>query len=357
MRKFKNILVTGGAGFIGSNFIHYLFGLSHSNTDFFNDAAFSGNVINLDKLTYASNINNLSDVEEKFGKGSSLQRYFFEKVDICDRKEVERIFNQYNIDAVVHFAAESHVDRSITEPDTFIMTNVMGTFTLLDVARNYWNISLDNIRQDVLFHHISTDEVYGSLDKSGYFVEETAYSPRSPYSASKASSDHLVMSYFHTYGLPVTISNCSNNYGPFQHTEKLIPLIINNIRCGKPLPVYGTGKNIRDWIYVEDHNRGVWQIMQNAASGSKWNLGGQNEWQNIELINKIIKLCSQELNMPEEKIRSTVQYIKDRPGHDFRYAIDCTKAKSELGWERKMSFEQGLQVTVQWYLKNSTVQS
>ena len=347
-RKLHNILVTGGAGFIGCNFIHYLFSLSNSGTDFFQDADFQGNVINVDSLTYAGNLESLKDVEEKFGG----KRYFFEKVDICDRPQIERIFKQYDIDTVIHFAAESHVDRSILGPETFIKTNVNGTFTLLDVARSYWNCSLDNIRDYVLFHHISTDEVYGSLGETGYFLETTPYDPRSPYSSSKASSDHLVMAYYHTYGLPVTLSNCTNNYGPFQFPEKLLPLMISNIKDGKSLPVYGKGDNIRDWIYVEDHNRGVWQIVNNSPSGEKWNLGGENEWQNIKLLHKVIELTSLELNKNKEEVEKTIVYVKDRPGHDKRYAIDCTKAKTKLGWNRKMTFEQGLLATVRWYLKN-----
>ena len=341
-RKLKNILITGGAGFIGCNFIHYLFGLSNSGTDLFGDANFTGNVVNVDCLTYAGNLESLKDVEEKFGG----KRYFFEKVDICDRAEIERIFKQYDIDTVIHFAAESHVDRSILGPEAFMKTNVMGTYTLLDVARNYWKCSLDNIRDDVLFHHISTDEVYGSLGETGYFLETTPYDPRSPYSSSKASSDHIVMAYYHTYGLPITLSNCTNNYGPFQFPEKLLPLMISNIKNGKNLPVYGKGDNIRDWIYVEDHNRGVWEIVNKSPAGEKWNLGGENEWQNIKLLNEVIDLTSKEIGKSAEEVRATITYVKDRPGHDKRYAIDCTKAKIKLGWERKMTFEQRLLATI-----------
>ncbi len=359
MRKLKNILVTGGAGFIGCNFIHYLFGLSNSGTDLFGDANFTGNVVNVDCLTYAGNLESLKDVDEKFGSGvastgstTAKQRYFFEKVDITDRAEIERIFKQYDIDTVIHFAAESHVDRSILGPEAFMKTNVMGTYTLLDVARNYWNVSLDNPRDDVLFHHISTDEVYGSLGETGYFLETTPYDPRSPYSSSKASSDHIVMAYYHTYGLPITLSNCTNNYGPFQFPEKLLPLMISNIKDGKNLPVYGKGDNIRDWIYVEDHNRGVWEIVNKSPAGEKWNLGGENEWQNIKLLNEVINLTSKELGKDAEDVRKTITYVKDRPGHDKRYAIDCTKAKAKLGWERKMTFEQGLLATIRWYLNH-----
>ena len=349
MRKLKNILVTGGAGFIGSNFIHYLFGLSSAKGNLFNDADFSGNVVNVDCLTYAGNLESLKDVEEKFGG----KRYFFEKVDICNRPEIERILKQYDIDTIIHFAAESHVDRSILGPETFIKTNVMGTFTLLDVARSFWKKPDGTFRDDVLFHHISTDEVYGSLGETGYFTETTPYDPRSPYSSSKASSDHIAMAYFHTYGLPLTLSNCTNNYGPYQFPEKLLPLMISNIRDGKPLPVYGKGDNIRDWIYVEDHNRAVWLIVNKGRTGQKYNIGGENEWQNIKLLHKVIELSAEKLGKPASEIEKTITYVKDRPGHDKRYAIDCTKIKTELGWQRKMTFEEGLNATVDWYLKNT----
>ncbi len=366
-RKLTNILVTGGAGFIGSNFINYLFGQSATGSSEFMDSGFKGRIVNVDCLTYAGNLENLSAVDAKFGSGVSAlrqgsvtagstnatsdeRRYFFEKVDICDRAEIERIFKQYDIDTVIHFAAESHVDRSILGPEAFIKTNVTGTFTLLDVARSYWGVSLDNPRDDVLFHHISTDEVYGSLGETGYFTETTPYDPRSPYSSSKASSDHIVMAYFHTYGLPITLSNCTNNYGPYQFPEKLLPLMISNIRDGKNLPVYGEGKNIRDWIYVEDHNRAVWQIVNSGKTGEKYNIGGENEWQNIELLHKVIELTAPKVQKSAEEVEKTIVHVKDRPGHDARYAIDCTKIKRELGWERKMTFEQGLLLTVNWYL-------
>ena len=338
-RKLHNILITGGCGFIGSNFIHYLF----------SESGFTGNVINVDCLTYAGNIENLDSIQKEYGG----KRYFFEKTDICNRKEIERIFNQYDIDTVIHFAAESHVDRSVLGPEAFIKTNVMGTYTLLDVARQYWNVSLDNPREDVLFHHISTDEVYGSLGDTGYFTETTAYDPRSPYSASKASSDHIVMAYFHTFGMPITLSNCTNNYGPYQFPEKLIPLMIMNIQKGKSLPVYGEGKNIRDWIYVEDHNRAVWQIVTKGKTGEKYNIGGENEWQNINLLKKLIEITSEKCNLDVKSVENTIVHVKDRPGHDARYAIDCSKIKKELGWERKMTFEQGLSETVDWYLNHS----
>lgn len=348
-RKLHNILVTGGAGFIGSNFIHYLFNMSAVDSGLFTDADFDGTVVNVDCLTYAGNLESLADVEAKFGG----KRYFFEKADITDRPQIERIFKQYNIDTVIHFAAESHVDRSILGPEAFVKTNVMGTFTLLDVARNFWKNADGSIRDDVLFHHISTDEVYGSLGPTGYFTETTPYDPRSPYSSSKASSDHLVMAYFHTYGLPVTLSNCTNNYGPYQFPEKLLPLMISNIRDGKKLPVYGKGDNIRDWIYVEDHNRAVWLIVKNGVTGQKYNIGGENEWQNIKLLHKVIELTASKINKSVDDVEKTITYVTDRPGHDKRYAIDCSKIKKELGWQRKMTFEQGLEATVNWYLTNN----
>ena len=356
MRRLKNILITGGAGFIGSNFIHFLFG----------QAGFDGRVVNVDCLTYAANLQSLVDIEEKFGPslrqaqdklGSGATRYFFEKVDICDRPQIERIFRQYDIDTVIHFAAESHVDRSILGPQAFIQTNVMGTFTLLDSALNYWKLPDGTMRDDVLFHHISTDEVYGSLGNSGYFTEDSPYDPRSPYSSSKAAADHLVMAYYHTYGLAVTISNCSNNYGPWQFPEKFIPLMITNIRDGKKLPLYGKGDNIRDWIYVEDHSRAVWLIVNKGVTGEKYNIGGENEWQNIRLLHKLIELSAAELGKAPKEIEKTISYESDRPGHDKRYAIDCSKIKNQLGWERKMSFEEGLLATVKWYLSHHEYRS
>lgn len=349
-RKLQNILVTGGAGFIGANFIHFLFS---------DESNFTGNVINVDALTYAGNLESLENIENKFGgiavenKICKTQRYFFEHVDICDRQAIESIFQKYDIDTVVHFAAESHVDRSILGPEAFVRTNVMGTFTMLDVARNFWKDADGKMRSDVLFHHISTDEVYGSLGETGYFTETTPYDPRSPYSASKASSDHLTFAYAHTYGLPLTLSNCTNNYGPYQFPEKLLPLMIANIRDGKPLPVYGKGENIRDWIYVEDHNRAVWLIMQKGICGEKYNIGGENEWQNIKLLHKVIELEAAELGKNASDIEKQITFVTDRPGHDLRYAIDCTKIKTELGWERKVSFEEGLLKTIRWYLSHS----
>ena len=333
IRNFKTILVTGGAGFIGSNLIHYLFG----------QAGFQGRIVNLDALTYAGNLESLADIEKQYG-GS---RYFFVKADICDRAAVEKVFADHAVDAVCHLAAESHVDRSILGPEAFIKTNVMGTFTLLDVARNAWKG-----REDVLFHHVSTDEVFGSLGDTGYFTEETPYDPRSPYSASKASSDHLVQAYHHTYGMPITLTNCSNNYGSYQFPEKLIPVMILNMMEGRPLPVYGDGKNIRDWLYVEDHNSAVWTVMQNGRTGQTYNIGGENEWENIKLLDRLIELVAQESGKKVADLKALITYVKDRPGHDRRYAIDCSKLKTELGWKQSVDFDEGLRKTVRWYLNN-----
>lgn len=335
MRNFKTILVTGGAGFIGSNFIRYLL----------NSTDFSGRIVNVDALTYAGNPDSLADLA---AAGSPTEaRYFFERADICDRTAMEAVFAKYEPDAVAHLAAESHVDRSIHGPEAFVKTNVMGTFTLLDVARNAWKG-----RKDVLFHHVSTDEVFGSLGDTGYFTETTPYDPRSPYSASKASSDHLVMSYHHTYGLPVTLTNCSNNYGSFQFPEKLIPVMILNMLEGKPLPVYGDGKNIRDWLYVEDHNAAVWTVMRNGRIGETYNIGGENEWENIRLLKELIAVVARRTGKAPADYEKLITYVKDRPGHDRRYAIDCSKLKSELGWKQSVTFDQGLDKTVGWYLDN-----
>jgi len=338
MRKLTNILVTGGAGFIGVNFIRFLFGEDCKTPEF------DGRIINLDALTYAGNAASLKEIDEKFGG----TRYFFERGNICDKVFVDDIFKKYDIDTVVHFAAESHVDRSILGPEAFIKTNVLGTFTLLDCARNAWHGA-----HDVLFHHISTDEVYGSLGETGQFTEVTPYDPHSPYSASKAASDHLVMSYHHTYGLPVTLSNCSNNYGPYQFPEKLIPLMILNMLEGKPLPVYGDGKNIRDWLYVEDHCDAVWTIMRDGVAGEKYNIGGDNEWENIKLLNALIGIVAKKRGCDAEKIKALITFVKDRPGHDRRYAIDCSKIKKKLGWKQSVKFEEGLDQTVDWYISNA----
>ena len=328
-----NLLITGSAGFIGSNFIHYLF---HEHST-------QLRIVNLDKLTYAGNLENLSNIEKQYG-GS---RYHFVHGDICDAELVKKVFQEYQIDAVVHFAAESHVDRSIYGPAEFINTNILGTFTLLEAARESWKD-----RQDVVFHHISTDEVFGSLGDEGYFLENTPYDPRSPYSASKASSDHLVMAYHHTYHLPVTISNCSNNYGPYQFPEKFLPLMILNMLEGKPLPLYGDGKNIRDWLYVEDHCSAIWAIVNHGKRGETYNVGGENEWQNVDLLHKLCQLMANKTGKTPDYYLSLITPVKDRPGHDRRYAINCDKIKKELGWKQSVDFEQGLHKTIDWYLSN-----
>jgi dTDP-glucose 4,6-dehydratase len=349
LRSFSNILVTGGAGFIGSNFIRYLF----------TNAGFSDRVVNLDALTYAGNPQNLADIAAQY-----KDRYIFVHGDIRDAALVQKLFADYAIDAVVHFAAESHVDRSILDPQSFITTNVMGTYTLLEAARQAWKgrygddpatlsgATGQGAGTSVLFHHISTDEVYGSLGEKGAFKETTPYDPRSPYSASKASSDFLVKAYGHTYGLPVTISNCSNNYGPYQFPEKLIPLMILNMLEGKPLPVYGDGRNIRDWLYVADHNAAVWTIMTRGHIGETYNIGGENEWENIRLLHRLIEIVAEETGKPVRQLEALITYVKDRPGHDRRYAIDCSKLKNELGWKQSVSFDEGLRHTVRWYLDN-----
>ena len=332
-RKLTNILVTGGCGFIGSNFIKYLF----------NQSEFTGSIINIDKLTYAGNPLNLEDISLKYGD----KRYFFYRVDICNDLEIEKIWNKHNIDTVVHFAAESHVDRSIHGPKEFIKTNIIGTFNLLETAREKWKN-----KKEVLFHHISTDEVFGSLGETGYFYENTAYDPRSPYSATKASSDHLVRSYYHTYGLPITISNCSNNYGPYHFPEKLIPLMILNMLEGKELPIYGDGKNIRDWLFVNDHCDAIWRILQNGKTGDCYNVGGENEWENIKLVNFLCEVVATLLGEEKNHFKHLVKFVTDRPGHDKRYAINCEKIKKELGWKQSVSFEEGLNITAKWYLDN-----
>jgi len=327
----KNILVTGGAGFIGANFIRYLLWGSD----------FSGRIINVDKLTYAGNPENLAGIEQ-----TRSDRYHFQKVDICDRAALAKIFSEFEIDAVCHFAAESHVDRSIAAPDAFVQTNIVGTFQLLEAARAH---------QDRLirFHHISTDEVYGSLGADGYFREDTPYDPSSPYSASKAASDHLVRAYFKTYGLPVTLSNCSNNYGPYQFPEKLIPLIILNGLEGKALPVYGDGRNIRDWLYVEDHCRAVWEIMVRGEAGRTYNIGGSGEMRNIDVVGMICDLLDELLPLPDRRPRrDLIQFVKDRPGHDLRYAMDFSALQRELGWEPAESFGTGIRKTILWYMEN-----
>jgi dTDP-glucose 4,6-dehydratase len=329
-----NLLVTGGAGFIGSALVRYVI----SNT--------TDSVVNVDKLTYAGNLESLTEVAQS-------ERYSFERVDICDRGELERVFTDYQPDAVMHLAAESHVDRSIDGPAEFIQTNILGTYTLLEVARAYWN-GLGPSRRDAFrLHHISTDEVYGDLEgPEGLFTEQTAYAPSSPYSASKASSDHLVRAWQRTYGLPVLLTNCSNNYGPYHFPEKLIPLMILNALEGKPLPVYGKGEQIRDWLYVEDHARALYKVLTEGRVGETYNIGGHNEMQNIEVVRSICEVLD-ELVPSHLTPRSTlITHVPDRPGHDLRYAIDASKIERELGWRPKEKFESGIRKTVQWYLDN-----
>jgi dTDP-glucose 4,6-dehydratase len=333
-RKLSSIMVTGGAGFIGSNFIRYLF----SQKDF------NGKIVNVDSLTYAGNLENLADISSQYD-GS---RYFFEKADITDKASMQTILEKYSIDTVVHFAAESHVDRSIENPGAFVMTNVVGTYSLLESVRHFWKN-----KKGVHFHHISTDEVYGSLGDSGFFHETTSYDPRSPYSSSKASSDHFVNAYYHTFGLSVTISNCSNNYGPYQFPEKLIPLMISHIREGKNLPVYGDGKNIRDWLYVDDHNSAVWLILKNGKSGETYNIGGENEWENIRLVNALCEKIAARDGKDRDFYKKLIVFVNDRPGHDRRYAINCDKIKNELGWKQGYNFDSGLDETIEWYAKNN----
>lgn len=332
-RRLHNIMVTGGAGFIGSNFIQ----------DLFSYPDFKGNLINVDKLTYAGNLMNLAGVEKDYGG----KRYWFERADISDFDTIKSIFQRYHIDTVIHFAAESHVDRSIFGPKDFIQTNINGTFTLLEVAREMWKD-----QEGTLFHHVSTDEVFGSLGEEGYFYEDTRYDPRSPYSASKAASDHLINAYHHTYGLTTTLSNCSNNYGPYQFPEKLIPLMIHNMVEGKPLPVYGDGKNIRDWLFVKDHSKAIWLILNAGKSGETYNIGGENEWENIQLIHILCEKLAAQTETDPGIYKNLITFVKDRPGHDRRYAINCDKIKKELGFQQSVSFEQGLELTIQWYLEN-----
>lgn len=329
----KNLLVTGGCGFIGANFLHYLF----RETDF------SGRVINVDKLTYAGNPLSLGSLPEEFP-----ERYVFARTDICDEGAIDALFDRYDVDAVCHFAAESHVDRSIHGPGAFVKTNIVGTYNLLESARS-------RISRIERFHHISTDEVFGSLGDEGFFVETTRYKPNSPYSASKASSDHLVRAYYKTYGLPISISNCSNNYGPFQFPEKLIPLMVLNAQEGRKLPVYGDGKNIRDWLYVHDHCSAIWKIMTAGKTGETYNVGGRNELENLSVVEAIASLLDELLGeLPSGPRKALIEFVKDRPGHDWRYAIDCSKIERELGWKPQESFETGIRKTVEWYLENTT---
>lgn len=329
------LLVTGGAGFIGSAVVRHIIG----NT---NDC-----VVNVDKLTYAGNLESLE-------AAASSERYSFEQVDICDRLELERVFLEHQPDGVMHLAAESHVDRSIDGPAAFVETNIVGTYTLLEAARSYWN-SLDADRKDRFrFHHISTDEVYGDLEgPEGLFTEQTAYAPSSPYSASKASSDHLVRAWQRTYGFPTLITNCSNNYGPYHFPEKLIPLVILNALEGKPLPVYGKGEQIRDWLYVEDHARALYKVATQGHVGETYNIGGHNEKQNIDVVQTICALLDELAPTAHTPYSSLITYVPDRPGHDIRYAIDASKIERELGWRPQETFESGIRKTVQWYLVNS----
>jgi len=326
----QTIIITGGAGFIGSHVVRRFVTAYPDYT-----------IINLDKLTYAGNLANLKDIED-------APNYKFVKGDICDTAFIESLFETYKPDAVIHLAAESHVDRSITNPLDFVMTNVVGTVTLLNVAKNAWKGAYDKHR----FYHVSTDEVYGSLGAEGMFEETTAYDPHSPYSASKASSDHFVRAYYDTYGMDCVISNCSNNYGSHQFPEKLIPLSINNIKQNKPIPIYGKGENVRDWLFVEDHARAIDIIFHKAASGTTYNIGGHNEWTNIDLIHLLCAIMDQKLGREAGASAKLITYVTDRAGHDLRYAIDATKLQEELGWAPSLQFEEGLERTVDWYLAN-----
>jgi len=330
MNDEKIILITGGAGFIGSHVVRRFVNMYPQYR-----------IVNADKLTYAGNLENLTDIEAE-------KNYAFEKTDIVNKQAVAGLFTRYQFDAVIHLAAESHVDRSISAPDEFVQTNIVGTTNLLNSALNIWKSNTEG----KLFYHISTDEVFGSLGKEGMFTEETAYDPKSPYSASKASSDHMVRAYGHTFGIPVIISNCSNNYGPNQFPEKLIPLAINNIKNSKPIPVYGKGENIRDWLYVEDHASAIDLIFHKGKRGETYNIGGNNEWKNIDLILLLCRIMDKKLGRPDGTSKKLITYVKDRPGHDLRYAIDSSKLQHELGWAPIPEFAEGLEKTVDWYLSN-----
>ena len=334
----KTILITGGAGFIGSNFVPY-----------FVEKYPEYHIINLDKLTYAANLGNLKECE-------NAPNYTFVQGDICDASLVERLFEQNDIRGVIHFAAESHVDNSITGPKAFIESNILGTFTLLDAARRHWMMGPNQIKagyEDCRFHHISTDEVYGTLGADGFFTEKTPYAPNSPYSASKASSDLIVRSYFHTFGMNVTTSNCSNNYGPKQHSEKLIPTIIRKCLQNENIPIYGDGKNIRDWLYVLDHCKAIDLIFHKGVAGETYNVGGRNERNNLQIVDTICNLLNEARPRAQGRYQDLITFVKDRPGHDKRYAIDATKLETELGWRADENFETGIKKTVDWYLKNA----
>ncbi|MFZ5723711.1 MAG: dTDP-glucose 4,6-dehydratase [Pseudomonadota bacterium] len=332
----QSILVTGGAGFIGCNFVRWLLGHDRQVR-----------IVNLDALTYAGSVDNLRSLPDP-------ARHLFVQGDICDRPLIDRLLREHAIDTIVHFAAESHVDRSISGPGEFVRTNLVGTFTLLDAARNYWlgeqKLSRAEAAATRRFHHISTDEVYGTLSaQDPAFTETTPYAPNSPYSASKAGSDHLVRAYFHTYGLPVTTTNCSNNYGPFQHGEKFIPTIIRSCREGRKIPVYGDGSNIRDWLYVDDHCRGIWRVIEDGRLGETYNIGGHNEWRNIDIVRLVCRLLDERLPAaaPHDRL---ISFVTDRPGHDWRYAIDAQRMADELRWKPVETFETGIAKTVDWYL-------
>ena len=332
--RHKTILVTGGLGFIGSNFLPYFL---EKYKDY--------KIINLDKITYAADTSNLNEVSDN-------ANYNFVKGDICDRSLVDKLFNEHQFDGVIHFAAESHVDNSISNPDEFIKTNVFGTFNLLDVAKHYWMDAPHKPKENCennRFHHISTDEVYGTLDETGLFTEQTPYAPNSPYSASKASSDFIIRSYYHTFGMNVVTTNCSNNYGPKQHDEKLIPTIIRKAIHNETIPIYGDGKNIRDWLYVLDHCKGIDLVYHKGKSGETYNIGGKNERNNLYIANKICELLD-DIKPKDQSYKNQIAFVKDRPGHDFRYAIDASKIENELGWMADENFETGIKKTIQWYL-------
>jgi len=335
----NRVIVTGGAGFIGANYLHTLFA----------DPSFTGKILNIDKLTYAGNLESLQDLEAKYGNS----RYFFEQADICDAEKMKELIHQFKPDTIVHFAAESHVDRSIDGPMEFVQTNLVGTATLLNAAWEYFRTLEEEAKKHFRFHNVSTDEVFGSLGEQGMFTEETPYDPSSPYSASKAGSDHLVRAWQRTFGLPITISNCSNNYGPYQFPEKLIPLMILNCLAHKPLPIYGKGLNVRDWLFVTDHCEAINIIIRKGKIGETYNIGGHNEMKNIDIVTTICKILDE--MEPSNKLKSytdLITFVQDRPGHDLRYAIDAAKIEKDLGWNPAETFATGIRKTVAWYLEN-----